>query len=182
MNFVLPGRFVMPEVVSSHFHLNEGDQVVDLGAGNGFFLKILSEAVGPTGKVYACEIQKPLVEKLGEFARNSSLSNVVPLWCDAEEPGGIKLPDNSVDVALLINTLFQMENKEGALTEIRRVLKSDGVLQVIDWTESFNGLGPQPGDVVSKEQATDLCESHHFVFERDYPAGDHHYGFSVRKL
>ena len=37
MNFVLPGRFVVPEVVSTHFHLKEGDIVADFGAGSGFF-------------------------------------------------------------------------------------------------------------------------------------------------
>ena len=49
MNFVLPGRFVVPEVVSTHFHIKEGDIVADFGAGSGFFLKILSKAVGSEG-------------------------------------------------------------------------------------------------------------------------------------
>jgi ubiquinone/menaquinone biosynthesis C-methylase UbiE len=182
MNFVIPGRFVTPEVVVTHFHLNEGEVVADFGAGSGFFLKSLSQAVGVNGRVYACEIQKGLVEKLGEFIRNASLSNVSPLWCDIEEAGGIKLPDNSLDAGLLINTLFQLENKAVALKEIRRVLKKDGVLHVIDWSESFGGLGPQPSDIVTKAAATDLCEEAHFIFERDYPAGDHHYGFVVRKI
>ncbi len=182
MNFVIPGRFVTPEIVATHFHLNEGDKVADFGAGNGFFLKSLSEAVGAEGRVYACEIQKGLVEKLGEFVRNASLQNVSPLWCDLEEAGGIKLTDNSLDSGLLINTLFQFEDKAAALKEIRRVLRKDGVLYVIDWSESFGGLGPQPADVVSKAAATDLCEAAQFIFEREYPAGDHHYGFAVRKI
>ena len=56
MNFVLPGRFVIPDVVSTHFHFNPGDTVADFGAGNGFFLKPLSKAVGSDGIVYACEM------------------------------------------------------------------------------------------------------------------------------
>jgi len=182
MNFTLPGRFVVPDVVATHFHLKEGDSVADFGAGNGFFLKTLSTAVGSSGRVFACEIQKPLVEKLGEFVRLGSLSNVSPIWCDLEEVNGIKLPDESLDVGILVNTLFQLEKKSVALVEMRRVLKRDGVLHVIDWSESFGGLGPQAGDVLTKEQATALCEAEHFIFERDYPTGDHHYGFAVRKL
>ncbi len=182
MNFVLPGRFVVPEVVATHFHLKLGDKVADLGAGNGFFLKVLSEAVGGEGKVYACEIQKPLVEKLGEFARLNGLSNIYPLWCDLEEVGGIKLPNNSLDVAILVNTFFQFELKDDAIEEFRRVLRPNGVLYVIDWSESFGGLGPQPKDVVTKEKAIDLFEAKQFILEREYETGDHHYGIAMRKV
>ena len=131
MNFVLPGRFVVPEVVSTHFHIKEGDVVADFGAGSGFFLKILSKSVGSEGRVYACEIQKYLVEKIGEFIRLNNLANVHPLWCDLEEINGIKLNDNSLDAGLLVNTLFQFEQKELAIKEIRRTLRPGGVLHVI---------------------------------------------------
>lgn len=182
MAFSLPGRFVDPAVVVSHFCLCEGDKVADFGAGSGFYLKALSGAVGPTGRVYACEIQKQLVEKLGDFARISGLSNVSTLWCDLEEERGIKLPDNALDVGLLINTLFLFEKKETALNEIKRVIRHDGLLHVIDWSESYGGMGPRPGDVVTKADATALLESVGFILEREFPAGDHHYGITVRKI
>jgi ubiquinone/menaquinone biosynthesis C-methylase UbiE len=178
----LTGRFVVPDVVTSHFHLREGDVVADFGAGSGFFLKPLSEAVGPEGRVYACDIQKQLVEKLGEFIRLSNLSNVSPIWCDLEELNGTKLNDGALDAAILVNTLFQFEQKEVAIQEIRRSLKRDGVLHVIDWSESFSGLGPQQKDVITKDQAVALFESEQFTLEKEYPAGDHHYGFTVRKI
>ena len=173
---------MVPEIVASHFHLKEGDKVADFGAGSGFFLKALTAGVGPSGKVYACEIQKSLVEKLGDYARLQGLSNVVPLWCDLEEVGGIKIPNETLDVGLLINTLFQFEHKEAALQEIRRVIRPGGMLHVIDWTESFGGLGPQEGNVVTKDQSISLLESQHFMLEREYPTGDHHYGLAFRKI
>ena len=58
MNFTLPGRFVIPDVVATHFHLKEGDSVADFGAGNGFFLKTLSTAVGPNGKVLLVKFKR----------------------------------------------------------------------------------------------------------------------------
>jgi ubiquinone/menaquinone biosynthesis C-methylase UbiE len=178
----MPGKFVVPEDVATHFLLREGDSVADFGAGSGFYLKVLSEAVGSSGKVYACEIQKSLVEKLGEFARLNGLLNIVTLWCDLEEVRGIKIADNTLDAGILVNTLFQFENKEVALTEIRRVLRPGGVLHVIDWSESFSGMGPQPKDVITMKEAISLCESLHFSLEREFPAGAHHYGFTVRKI
>jgi ubiquinone/menaquinone biosynthesis C-methylase UbiE len=182
MNFLLPGKFVVPEVVATHFHLKVGDKVADFGAGAGFFLKTLTEAIGPSGKVYACEIQKPLVEKIGDFARANGLSNVVTLWCDLEEVNGVKIATGTLDAAILVNTLFQIEQKTVALQEMYRTLRSGGVLHVIDWSESFGGLGPESSAVVKKEVAIDLLESVHFVFEREYPAGEHHYGLAARKV
>ncbi len=182
MTFTLPGKFVVPDIVATHFHLKEGDHVADFGAGSGYFLKVLTSGVGPTGKVYACEIQKPLVEKLGDYARLQGLSNVIPLWCDLEEVNGIKIPNGTLDAGFLINTLFQFELKEVALQEVYRTLRPGALLHVLDWSESFGGMGPQPEQVLTKEAAINLVERQHFLFEREYPAGDHHYGLVFRKL
>jgi ubiquinone/menaquinone biosynthesis C-methylase UbiE len=182
MNLAFSGKFVVPEVVTSQFHLKAGDKVADFGAGAGFFLKPLSNTVGQTGKVYVCEIQRPLVEKLGDLARLQGLTNVVPVWCDLEEQNGIKIPSDMLDAGILVNTLFQLQLKDVALAEIYRTLHRGGVLHIVDWSESFGGTGPQPADVVKKEAAIMLCESAHFVFEREFPAGEHHYGFTVRKI
>lgn len=182
MSMPIAGRFVLPDVVATHFLLKEGDKVADFGAGSGFFLAPLSKAVGPTGRVYACEIQRPLVEKIGDLTRVQGLQNVDPIWCDLEEVGGVKIQESSLDAGILVNTLFQIEDKETTIKELRRVLRTGGLLYVIDWSESFGGLGPQAGDVVSPTAAKDLFESNGFHFEREYDAGDHHYGHSYRKV
>lgn len=182
MNTPIGGRFVIPDVVTTHFHLREGDVVADFGAGSGFFLRPLSKAVGENGLVYACEIQKVLVEKLGELAGLQGLGNIHPLWCDLEEPNGIKINDQELDAAILVNTLFLFEQKEVAIKEMARTIRSGGKFFVIDWTESFAGMGPQAERVVTATEATALMESNGFVFEHEYPAGDHHYGLAFRKI
>jgi len=178
---LIEGRFVVPQVVASHFHIREGDTVVDLGAGSGYFLPVLVERVGATGTVLACEIQKTLVEKLGNLARQNGWSTVQPIWSDLEEVEGTKIPSDSVDVALMVNTFFQLEDKPTALAEVERILRPGGKFFVIDWSESFGGLGPQPGDVVSAETAEALVETAGFVLDRSFDAGDHHYGLAFRK-
>jgi ubiquinone/menaquinone biosynthesis C-methylase UbiE len=176
------GTFASPERISTHFHLHEGDVVADLGAGSGQYMKLLSDAVGKSGRVYLCEIQKQLVESLGQNSQNQRLSNVRTLWCDIEAPGGIKLNDGALDVALLSNILFQFEDKDAALTEISRVLRKGGRLFVIDWTDSFGGLGPHPNHVVTEASARTLFEGAGFSLDRDFPAGEHHYGLAFRKI
>lgn len=175
------GRFVSPETLVSHFHLRPGESVADFGAGSGKFATILSRTVGPTGKVYACEIQRNLVESLADTARRLNLTNIEALWCDIETNQGTKLESDSLDAAVLINTLFQMEQKGVAIDEIKRTLRPGGRLIVVDWTDSFAGLGPQKNDVIDEVAARDLIEEHGLAFERSFDSGDHHYGLAFRK-
>lgn len=175
-------RFVDPSMVVSHFHIREGDVVADFGAGSGYYVELLAGRVGQNGKVYACEIQKDLVEKLGVIARQKGLSAVNPIWCDLEMERGIKIADGTLDVGVMINTLFQLEDKKTALCEIARTLRSGGKFFVVDWTDSFGGLGPQARAVLTENQARALVEECGFVYERSFDAGDHHYGIGFRKI
>jgi len=177
-----PKRFVKPENAVTHFHLLAGDKVADFGAGPGFFLKALSSAVGIDGRVYACEIQKGLVDKLATLAREKKLSNVEPLWCDIEADGGTKLADGILDVGILVNTLYQLEDRPAALAEIARTIRAGGKLFVIDWYESFGGIGPKSDHVISEDGAKELVEAVGFRFERPFDAGEHHYGLAFRRV
>lgn len=177
----MQGTFANPEKITTHFHLREGDVVADLGAGSGQYMKPLSDAVGKSGKVYLCEIQKPLVEALGNRAQELRLSNIRTVWADLEHPGGVKVRDQELDAALLSNVLFQIEDKNAAVTEIMRILRPGGRLFVIDWADSFGGLGPRANDVVSETSARSLFEGAGLTFLSDFPAGDHHYGMTFRK-
>lgn len=182
MNIPNGGQFVVPDIVTSHFHLKPGDIVADFGAGAGFFLKPLSKAVGETGRVFACDIQKGLVEKIGESTRAQGLHNVYPLWCDLEEVNGIKISTSELDAAILVNTLFMIEQKEVAIVEMGRTVRSGGKFFVIDWSDSFGGMGPQLAHVIAAADAIALFEAQGFVFEREFPTGDHHYGLAFRKI
>ena len=175
------GRFVLPAVVSTHFHLRPGDQVADFGAGFGNFAKTLSKLVGDEGTVYAFEIQRNLVETIGEMARTEHLGNIDPVWCDLEKNGGTKLADNVLDAGILVNTLFQIEDKDTAVLEMKRTLRPGAKLFVIDWSESFGGLGPAFDQVIDEATVKDLFESHGFVFERAFDAGNYHYGLAFRR-
>jgi ubiquinone/menaquinone biosynthesis C-methylase UbiE len=155
--------------------------VADFGAGGGYFLAPLSTAVGAEGTVYALDIQKGLVAALGEQVRRENLSNVRVLWVDLEEPQGTTLTAGVLDAVTIINTLFQFEEKPAVFAEAYRTLRSGGKLFIIEWSESFQNLGPEPSAVVSSSAARALAEAAGFVHERDFPAGDHHYGLAFRK-
>jgi len=175
-------KFVIPETVTSQFHLREGDKVADFGAGRGFFLRPLAETVGQEGEVYLCEIQKELVEFVAEQARVGGFGNIKPIWCDLEEVGGVHIADSTLDAGILVNTLYMIEDKAAAMQEMLRTIRPGGNFFVIDWTDTVPGLGPTPDRVISQAECTSLFETHGCTLERDFQAGDHHYGLAFKKV
>ena len=67
------------------------------------------------------------------------------------------------------------------MAEAYRILKSGGKVLVIDWTDSYGGMGPPVSDIVSSDNARYICEEAGFIFEKEFSAGTHHFGFIVKK-
>ena len=168
--------FSDPQKNLEQFGLSPEAHVADLGSGSGFYTLAAARIVGATGRVYAIDVQKGLLEKVANEARHLKLANVETLCGDLESLEGSRLSEASVDAVLVCNILFQLENKENFLLEIKRILKPKGRVLVVDWRESFGGTGPQPNMIVSPSDARAIFEKVGFVFERDINAGAHHYG------
>lgn len=168
--------FASPEVNVRELPVSAGMTVADFGAGSGAYAFALAKAVGPDGKVYAVDVQKELLTRLENEARRSYAGNIICQWGDIEVLGGSKLPDHSVDLVLMSNILFQLSGAYPAGLEAKRILKPTGHLAIIEWSDSFGGLGPKPETVVSPETAKKIFTEAGFTFWHDFAAGDHHYG------
>jgi ubiquinone/menaquinone biosynthesis C-methylase UbiE len=136
----------------------------------------------PGGKVFAVDIQKDLLEKIKNGARQNQLTNVDIIWGDLEHLGGTKLRENSMEAVTICNLFFQIENKDALCLEAKRILRPNGRVLVIDWQGSFGGIGPQEKDVVSKIDMTALFQDHGFKLDREISAGAQHYGIIFRKV
>lgn len=174
--------FSDPEKNIEQFDLGVGSYVGDFGAGPGFYSFAAAEAIGSSGKVYAIDVQKDLLDKLKNEAKNiRHLNNIDIVWADLEHVGGTRLRENSLDAILSVNVFFQLEKKDNACLEIKRVLKPGGRVLVIDWMSSYGGMGPQSKNVFLEEDAIKLFEKHGFKQDRIINAGAHHYGIIFRK-
>lgn len=155
-------------------------QVADLGCGAGYYATAAAELVGESGRVFAIDVQKDLLESVSKMAREKQLLNIDAVWGDIEQENGTRLRDGSVDAVIIANTLFQLDDRAGCAREASRVLAQDGALLVVEWSDSHGGVGPQPDHVVPKETARELFELAGFEHQRDIDAGEHHYGFIMR--
>lgn len=174
--------FAHPKRNVAALHIEPGLVVADFGSGSGAYVLAIAEALSGTGKVYAIDVQKDLLRRTMNEANKKGLTNVHILWGDLEKENGTKLSDLSCDLVLISNLLFQVENKEQVLREARRILRPRGRLVIIDWQESFGGMGPIKKHVVDKNTAIAYAEHIGFKFADEFNAGAHHYGIVFRSV
>jgi len=159
-----------------------GMTIADFGAGSGFYTIEAAKALGSTGHVYAVDVQKDLLVRLKNTANKEGLYNVEVIVGDLEKVGGTLLGDNSMDLILMCNVMFQLTDKKAVVHEIKRVLSSGGRVLLVDWADSFGGIGPSKGHVFSKVDAEHVFEGAGFSKDREIQAGSHHHGFLYKKL
>jgi len=116
--------------------LKPGMNVSDIGAGSGFFARLMAQKVAPGGIVYAVDISKSFVDHIEKTAREMGLENVKAVLGDPASP---KLAENSVDVVFVAHTYHHFEFPYEMLAEIKKALRPDGLLLLID-AERITGL------------------------------------------
>ncbi len=174
--------FASPEANVGACGLREGMTVADFGSGSGAYTIAAARIVGRTGKVFSVEVQKDLLSRTKSAAAREHLENIEYIWGDFERAEGSRIANHSVDRVIMSNVLFQLDNHLGALYEACRVLKPGGLLALIDWSDSFGGMGPTKDTVVTKTRALQLASSAGFAAADEFPAGSHHYGLLFRPL
>ncbi|MEK7477794.1 MAG: methyltransferase domain-containing protein [Patescibacteria group bacterium] len=173
--------FADPASIVNYFGLKPDMTVADFGAGSGAYALAMAEQVRPNGKVYAIDVQKDLLVTLKNTAKERHLTNLEVLWGDIENLGGSKIGDQIIDFVLLSNVLFQTKASYKMAIETKRILKPSGQVAIIDWAESFGGLGPRPEDIMAAEEAKKIFGQAGFAYEKSFPVGDHHYGLIFKK-
>jgi ubiquinone/menaquinone biosynthesis C-methylase UbiE len=173
--------FVRPEEVVKSFGLEPGMAVADFGCGSGHYTIAAAKLVSETGTIYAIDVQKDLLEAVKSLAGINNLKNVEIIWADLEKLQGSRLDNDSVDFVIISNILFQAENRSQIAKEAFRILKNNGKIAVIEWLESFGGLGPRPEDIVSRDNCKKIFIKEGFVLDREFDPGEYHYGMIFHK-
>ena len=176
----LSGGFLDPGKTVLEFDVKEGMSIADFGCGTGYFTILLGQKVGKDGKVYALDVQEPPLDSVRAKAKAVGLENIEAIRANLEVLGSSRLPDNSQDMVLLANILFQSTKKREIISEAARVLRAGGSLVVIDWKKGTGG-GP-PDDLRAEPAETKaLLPADIFSFQKDIDAGSFHYGMMFVK-
>ena len=120
-------RFRKPADFLQSIGIKSGDIILDHGCGIGSYAIPAAKIVGPSGKVYALDIHHIAVEKTAERAAHAGLGNLETILSGLENG----LPDQSVDIILLIDVYTWIPDKQALLEEFHRTLKSEGRLIIL---------------------------------------------------
>jgi ubiquinone/menaquinone biosynthesis C-methylase UbiE len=107
-----------------------GSTVADIGAGSGYFTERIARVVGPSGKVYANDIQAGMLRLLRVRIDRERLTNVVAVLGDLADP---KLPSGAIDLALMVDVYHELSDPQTMLANIRKSLKPTGRLALIEY-------------------------------------------------
>jgi len=107
----------------------ENGVIADIGAGTGYYTFKLAPKV-PNGKVYAVEIQDEMIAALNERKKKLNNTNVEVIKGSVTSPN---LPANAIDLAVMVDVYHELEYPVEMLTSIKKSLKKDGRLLLIEY-------------------------------------------------
>ncbi len=171
--------FIDPEKILDQLDLREDMTVAEFGCGIGEFALGLAKRL-KQGKVYALDIQEEPLESLRSKANLQRLLNIQTIRCDLEKEQGSTLLPDSLDLIVIPNVLYQVEQKKDFLVEAKRVLKTGGKILITDW-KADKHLGPDKSVRVSSESVKDLAEELNLEVDKEFDAGSFHWALILVK-
>jgi SAM-dependent methyltransferase len=119
-----------PELALKLLQIKPGMVIADVGAGSGFYTRRLAQRTGPHGKVYAVDIQQPMLDLLVRSTEETGLRNIVPVLGEPADP---KLPSGTFDLILMVDVYHELSQPQRVLSHLRRALKPEGRLVLLEF-------------------------------------------------
>jgi SAM-dependent methyltransferase len=154
----------MTDEITQMLAIKPGDRVAEIGAGNGAMAVRMARKVGPTGLVFATEIDPARIEEIRERVHNAGLNNVTVVTATPTDSG---LSAGCCDAAYMLDVYHHVTDPAATDASIFRALKPDARLLLYDfpptiWLALFkvNGVPANRGghgvadDIVINEMST----------------------------
>jgi ubiquinone/menaquinone biosynthesis C-methylase UbiE len=142
-----------PATLLTAMGVGQGQSLLDIGAGTGYFTFAAAEIVGSRGHVTAVD---PNPFMIAELIRKKALAGPVPIAILQSAEYILPVDAHSVDFALIAFVLHEIEDKRRFLRETARTLKPGGRIGIVEWVKKTMDMGPPLEDRMSHEESADL--------------------------
>ncbi len=172
----MPVGFLSPEKILKDIKLKKDMVAADFGCGSGSWVLPLAKIL-EDGKVFALDALEEPLSALAGKAKSENLSNIEPILSDVEKD--IKLEQESCDLVLMTNLLFQIKDRSGVMEKAKAVLKPGGNILIVDWKKDLV-VGSSP-EKVSAAEVKEIAQNLKLKLEQEFEAGAHHYALVFQK-
>jgi ubiquinone/menaquinone biosynthesis C-methylase UbiE len=166
-----------PEETLKKVGLQENHVLCDVGAGSGIFT--IPAAKITKNIVYALEINPEMLLLIEEKAKNAGLSNIQTVKVANNQ---FNLEKDSVDIVLMVTVLHEINDKPVILEQIKKILKDDGKLVIIEFHKQDTSMGPPAAHRLSQAEVRDLCETRGLAIRERFVLGDNFYCLVFTKI
>jgi ubiquinone/menaquinone biosynthesis C-methylase UbiE len=173
-------QFLNPSEVMAQSGLMMGQVVADLGCGNGFYVLPTAQMIGPTGLVYAVDVQTQKLAATISIANQFGYKNVRVIQANLGKPLLDILP-GSCDMVIIGNILHEIEQKEELIQNVYRVLKTPGRVVAVEWKRTATPFGPPLERRMDQEKLEIMLQMAGFRKDKDLVADNYHYAVLYEK-
>jgi ubiquinone/menaquinone biosynthesis C-methylase UbiE len=152
-----------PSKAIAALNIRPGQVVADIGAGSGYYSVRLARAVGPTGRVYATDIQPEMLTLLKKKVDADKFANIeLVLGTETDT----RLPDGAIDLAVMVDVYHELSQPQAFLKSVGRALKKDGRLVLIEFRKEDPRVPIRDEHKMSIAEARQELEAEGFTFDR----------------
>jgi ubiquinone/menaquinone biosynthesis C-methylase UbiE len=139
-----------PDMALDAIKLVKGSTVADVGAGSGYMTVKMAKRVGPTGKVYANDIQPEMLALLRQRLAKEKIPNVETVLGTVDDP---KLPTGAIDLILMVDVYHEFSEPQRMLRRMNEALKSGGRLVLLEYRKEDPAIPIRPEHKMSVAEA-----------------------------
>jgi len=152
-----------PEGALDAIGIRPGMVVADVGAGTGYMSLRLAKRVGPSGHVYANDIQPEMLMRLRQNAVKAGLTNIETVQGEEADP---KLPAGRMDLVLLVDVYHEFSKPRQMIDKIRESMKPDGRLVLLEYRKEDPDVPIRPEHKMTVAEVKAELEPQGFVLSQ----------------
>ena len=143
--------------------LKPGMVVADIGAGSGYYTSRMARRVGPSGRVYATDIQQGMIDLLDRRIRSEGLANVTTVLGGMDDP---KLQAASIDLAIMVDVYHELQQPQIFLQRLKPAFKPGGRLVLLEFRKEDPKVPILEVHKMSVAEVKQELEAEGFVLDR----------------
>jgi len=152
-----------PDAALDAIALAPGSVAADVGAGSGYMTVKMAKRVGPTGKVYANDIQPQMLTILRQRLDKEKVANVELVLGTMDDP---KLPANTLDLILMVDVYHEFAQPQPMLRKMRDSLKTGARLVLLEYRKEDPSIPIRPDHKMSVAEAKMEVEAEGFTLAK----------------